>query len=382
MNKPVSEDNMTNNDYNLSNSEKDALGEIGNICMGSCATTLSTLLGKRVTITTPKVSLCKRENIFDGYEKPLIVAQVAYIKGVEGNNVFLVKKEDALLMTDLLMGSDGSSPEEELKEYYLSATSEVMNQMVGSSATSLADILQTDINISPPQVTEVSKEDNFSGVSFEDETFIKVSFRMEIEGLIVSNIMNLMSYDFGKSLVSYITNGGEDEYIEEEPIPQPVEEKPAPAPPAPEPAPAPPVNSRPAPREQVSPPVKEEKIDLKTVKYQSFDDGSVINNLANYEQKNINLLMDVPLQVTVVLGRTKKSIEEILKLNMGSVVVLDRLAGEMVDVHVNGKLFARGEVVVIDDNYGVRITELTEDENLDEYDKRGSKQVLLDMVGS
>ena len=103
MNKPVSEDNMTNIDYNLSNSEKDALGEIGNICMGSCATTLSTLLGKRVTITTPKVSLCKRENIFDGYEKPLIVAQVAYIKGVEGNNVFLVKKEDALLMTDLLM---------------------------------------------------------------------------------------------------------------------------------------------------------------------------------------------------------------------------------------------------------------------------------------
>lgn len=374
MNKPMSEDKMnTNIDYNLSNSEKDALGEIGNICMGSCATTLSTLLGKRVTITTPQVSLCNRENIFDGYEKPLIVAQVAYIKGVEGNNVFLVKKEDALLMTDLLMGNDGSSPEEELKEYYLSATSEVMNQMVGSSATSLADILQTDTNISPPEVTEVSREDNFNGVDFEDEIYIKVSFRMEIEGLIVSNIMNLMSYDFGKNLVSLLT--GEEEQEVEAPVQQQINQTaPVDTPPAKEMA-------TPPPRKKAAPPIQEKEIELKTVKYQSFGDENVANFLQDFDKKNINLLMDVPLQVTVVLGRSQKSIEEILRLNMGSVVVLDRLAGEMVDVHVNGKLFARGEVVVIDDNYGVRITELTEDDTLDDYEKRGTKQVLLDMVG-
>lgn len=376
MNKPMSEDKMnTNIDYNISNSEKDALGEIGNICMGSCATTLSTLLGKRVTITTPQVSLCKRESIFDGYEKPLIVAQVAYIKGVEGNNVFLVKKEDALLMTDLLMGSDGSSPEEELKEYYLSATSEVMNQMVGSSATSLADILQTDTNISPPEVIEVSREDNFNGVNFEDEIYIKVSFRMEIEGLIVSNIMNLMSYDFGKSLVHIIT-GGEEEQVVEAPVQHQTNQSSAPVE-----RPVAKEMATPPPRKKAAPTVEEKEIELKTVKYQSFGDENVANFLQDFDKKNINLLMDVPLQVTVVLGRSQKSIEEILRLNMGSVVVLDRLAGEMVDVHVNGKLFARGEVVVIDDNYGVRITELTEDDTLDDYEKRGTKQVLLDMVG-
>jgi flagellar motor switch protein FliN/FliY len=76
------------------------------------------------------------------------------------------------------------------------------------------------------------------------------------------------------------------------------------------------------------------------------------------DQQNLDLLMNVPLQITAELGRCKLQIAEILKLGTGSIVELDRLAGGPVDLLVNSKLVARGEVVAIDDNFGVRVTEL------------------------
>lgn len=365
----MTENRIGGADYQLSVNEKDALGEIGNICMGTCATTLSTLLGKRVTITTPKVSLCHKDSVFDEYEKPTVVAEVAYTEGVEGNNIFILKKEDALLITDLLMGNDGTSPEEELKEYYLSAMSEVMNQMVGSSATALANILQAHINISPPEVNEVSRDDDFSGVNFKDDTFIKIGFRMEIEDMLVSSIMNLMSYNFGRDLAYLLTNEGNEEAPAGSGKTQQNKDEILP-------------NERKTDAVEKERTVAEnQNVDIRTAKYQSFDHTNVPSNAQKHEDSNSNmdLLMDVPMQVTVVLGKCKKSIEEILNLNMGSVVVLDRLAGEMVDVHVNGKLFARGEVVVIDDYYGVRITELSADKK--EYnDMRSGNLISTDIV--
>ena len=351
----------------LTDNERDALGEIGNICMGTSATTLSQLLGKRVTITTPRVSVVKGNEYLNEYEKPLVATEVSYIQGIDGISIFLIKKEDALAITEVLMGTSAG-----VDELYLSAISEVMNQMVGSSSTSLADILHVSINISPPVIRELTPT---SVIDHSDEILIKTSFLLDIEGLLQSDILQIMPYNFGKKLAATLIGD------EPEPVPQPVQAASAPPQaqtmqpvatptPPPAPAPAPPQSYTPAPQaasprmpsKDVQTMVNDEKIDLKAVKFQSFDNAGDYALSSDFGKSNIDLIIDVPLNVTVVLGRTKKSIKEILDLGRGSVIVLDRMAGEMVDVLVNGKVFARGEVVVIDENYGVRITEITSEQ--------------------
>lgn len=343
----------------LSELEKDTLGEIGNICMGTSATTLSTLIGKRVNITTPRVSTCRGNEYLDDYDKPMVATEVKYTQGVDGTNVFLLKKEDALAITAVLIGSDTDT-----EELYLSAISEVMNQMVGSSSTSLADLLHVSINISPPVVREITRDTTLDN---SGELLIKTSFRLEIEDLLVSNLVQIMPFGFGKNLARKLI-GGEPKAAEPAaPAPAP-QAPPAPAPPPPPAPAAPPPPPAPAPRatyEREDVRMRnEEKVELKAVKFESFE-GKGSDFLSQHPEmgKNIDLIIDVPLHVTVVLGKTRKSIKEILDFNRGSIIVLDRLAGEMVDVLVNGKLFAKGEVVVIDDNYGVRITEITSEQS-------------------
>jgi len=350
MSQTSANDNEINNEHMnepmLTEIEKDTLGEIGNICMGTSATTLSTLLGKRVTITTPRVSTCRGNSYLDEYEKPLVATEVRYTQGVDGNNIFLIKKEDALAITQVLVGTDT-----DLEELYLSAISEVMNQMVGSSSTSLADILHVSVNISPPVVREITRE---TPLTSEGELLIKTSFRLEIEDLLVSNLIQIMPFEFGRRLARKLIGEDADEMVAapQSPPSQPVK-------------PAPPVTPAYAANKKDDIRMRnEEKVELKAVKFESFDSqGS--DFLAEHPEmsKNIDLIIDVPLHVTVVLGKTRKSIKEILEFSRGSIIVLDRLAGEMVDVLVNGKLFAKGEVVVIDDNYGVRITEITAEQN-------------------
>jgi flagellar motor switch protein FliN/FliY len=198
----------------LSEEEKDTLGEIGNICMGTSATTLSTLISKRVIITTPRVTICKGKDYLREYEKPVVATEVSYTQGLDGHNVFVLKKEDALLITSLLMG-DGST-EEQIGELYLSAMSEVMNQMVGASSTALADILHMGINISPPIITEFSQEDQIIGTVFSDDMLIRINFKMEIDGLLAINIMQLMPFAFGKKLAASLLYGEEQAPVRQE----------------------------------------------------------------------------------------------------------------------------------------------------------------------
>jgi flagellar motor switch protein FliN/FliY len=306
-----------------------------------------------VTITTPTVTVIRGNEYLDEYERPVVSTEVSYVKGIDGDTIFLLKKEDALMITAVLLGGD-----DQVEEMYMSAISEVMNQMVGASSTALSDLIHAHVNISPPATREISPEDAEEERSrHNSEVFIRISFKLEIEDLLTSNIMQLLPYDFGKRLAESLTTPAPA-------TPAPVTmasapaRKPEPASPAMEYAAAPPVREAPVRPERND----KQKVELKAVKYQSFDDPDPAQfsmMRSEFDKNNIDLIIDVPLQVTVLLGKSKKSIKEILELGRGSVIVLDRLAGEMVDVLVNGKLFAHGEVVVIDDNYGVRITELT-----------------------
>ena len=376
----------------LSSMEKDALGEIGNISMGSAATTLSVLLGHKVNITTPTVSVDTMSTIQNQYPMPYLVVEVGYVIGINGNNILAIQASDASIIADLMMGGDGLNPQEELNEIHMSAVGEAMNQMMGTVATSLSTMFNKKIDISPPKVNliDLGTEDKITDLVNNDEPVVKTSFRMEVDGLIDSEIMQILPLDVAKEMVSFLMGGGAEAEAQEAPAPAP---EPAPAPVAPEPAPvaaapapaqaapapqpaapqyaAPPQPQYAAPPQQpqytappmgaqpvYAPPAYANNVVSSGVPVQNAQFAPLTNEPVEVNAANISLIQDVPLQVTVELGRTKKSIREILEFSTGSIIELDKLAGEPVDIHVNGQLTAKGEVVVIDENFGVRITEI------------------------
>lgn len=360
-------------DNELSPIEEDALGEIGNITFGSAATALSTLLGKKVDITTPQVSLIRREDLDVEFPKPHVAVHVQYVDGFQGINSLVIKTRDAQIIADLMLGGEGEIDEAQpLNEIHVSAVQEAMNQMMGSSATSMSTIFNRFVNISPPGV-DILDVTNGSGVSSLPpvDVFVKIMFRLKIGELIDSTIMQLLPVSFAKELVSTLMGGTpapeavEPAYTPEPPAPAaaPPQSAPAYTPPAspPQPAYMPPMPEQPAamPAMQPSGPqtignVPVRNVNVQPVQFANFQGAPYIQA----DETNLNLLLDIPLKVTVELGRTQKQIKEILELSQGSVIELDKLAGEPVDILVNNKLIAKGEVVVIDENFGVRVTDI------------------------
>ena len=389
-------DANTDGEETLTDEQKDAIGEISNISMGTAATTLSTLLNQTVNITTPKVTYMNWQELADSYDKPCVFLQISYTSGLDGNNVLVLKERDVKIITDLMMGGPGNVSDEPIGELHLSAIGEAMNQMMGSAATSMSSMLGKKIDISPPIANLVDLNDNNKKdiPEFLQKRFVKVSFRMTIGTLIDSEIMQLYPFDFARHLyetfmhdaVSGMTTSTKEAQPEQQasepaPQPQPVQQ-PAPQPqPVQQPAPQPQPVQQPAPQPQpvqqptpqpqqmagavppqgyamppqgyAMPSQNYENVNVQPASFQPFTGG---NALPGHE--NIDLIMDVPLEVTVELGRTTKSIKEILEFAPGTIVELNKIAGEPIDVLVNGKYVAKGEVVVIEESFGVKITEI------------------------
>lgn len=348
----------------LTDIEKDAIGEIANISMGTSATTLYSLVNRKVNITTPTVSIANWKNFIDEQEKPCVFIQIKYTEGLDGANILIMRERDVKVITDLMMGGDGSNIDGELGELHLSAISEAMNQMMGSSATSLSSMLGRMIDISPPEASLVNILENKNGADiapFLAGDFVKIEFRMQIEDLVDSTIMQLYPIDFAKSLYKIFMDqqmGTSAAPAQPDPAPQP-QSVPAPQPqpdPAPQPQPyVPPQAEMPQmPQMQQAMP-QMQQANIQPAQFQAFN-TQMPQQMAS--QENIGLIMDVPLEVTVELGRTKKSIAEILDFTPGTIIELDKIAGEPIDVLVNGKFVAKGEVVVIEESFGIRVTEI------------------------
>ena len=348
-------------DGGISDLERDALGEIGNISMGGAATTLSVLLGRKVSITTPTVSVSNLRTLKEKYPVPFLVVEVGYSIGIEGNNVLCIQAKDAAIIADLMMGNDGTNPDTELSELHMSAVSECMNQMMGSVATSLSSMFSKKVDITPPVVTlvDLGTEEVVSKLLDKVDPIIQASFRMEVDGLIDSEIMQLLPVDVAKDMVDALMNQSADVDNEEEAVVAAAAAPPPPAAasaPAPAPAAPPAAAAAPANYGYGAPPMQPHV--ASNVPVQSAQFTPLSSTPVQVNDANIGLILDVPLQVNVELGRTKKSIKDILDLTKGSIVELDKLAGEAVDIMVNGKYLAKGEVVVIDENFGVRIMEI------------------------
>ena len=353
-------DSPSDDDAGITDLERDALGEIGNISMGGAATTLSVLLGRKVSITTPTVSVSNLKALKEKYPVPFLVVEVGYSIGIEGNNVLCIQAKDAAIIADLMMGNDGTNPDQELSELHMSAVSECMNQMMGSVATSLSSMFNKKVDITPPVVTlvDLGTEEVVSKLLDKVDPIIQASFRMEVDGLIDSEIMQLLPVDVAKDMVDALMNQQPDVDNEEEAMAAAAAPPPPAAAPAAAPPPAAPAAAAAAPANygygaQPMQPHVASNVPVQSAQFTPLSSVPVQVNDAN-----IGLILDVPLQVNVELGRTKKSIKDILDLTKGSIVELDKLAGEPVDIMVNGKYLAKGEVVVIDENFGVRITEI------------------------
>lgn len=360
----------------LSLDEQDALGEISNICMGTAATTLYSLVNQKVTITTPTVRASSWDELWANYDVPCVFIDISYQEGISGNNFLILTEKDVKVITDLMMGGDGTGTLDELSELHMSAICEAMNQMMGSSSTSLSSMLNRKIDISPPtaELVKNAREIDEDKVSaFASDKFATVSFRMEIGDLVDSNIIQLYPMDFARELLDVFSTSQQ----EEEPAPAaaapPPPSAPAPSAPASQPAdmqPQPMMGGgygqpmpnmpygQPGMPYPYAPPVQD--VNVQPVQFQAFATG--VNPIT--QQENIDLIMDVPLQVTVELGRTSKSIKEILEFAPGTIIELERIAGEPIDVLVNGKLVAKGEVVVIEESFGIRVTEIIKQKNL------------------
>lgn len=390
-------DNTPNTDKPeaLSDTEKDAVGEISNISMGTAATTLSSLLNQKVNITTPRVEVADWDKLSRKYDRPCVMLQIRYKEGIDGNNVLILKERDVKIITDLMMGGTGNVDDgEELTDLHLSAIGEAMNQMMGSAATSLSSMFNRKIDISPPiaNIVETYNEMDETLPQFLNDNFVIVAFKMQIGDLIDSEIMQLYPIDFAKELLTMfsIDQEAQSDNSSASTEPTPAEQTAAPQPQA-----APQLQAATAPQQPMpdmsqqgmmqqgmmqqgmpmqgmpygygmpmqgmpygygmpmqQAPVKD--VNVSPASFQPFQ--ADVNPLV--QQENIDLIMDVPLEVTVELGRVSKSIKDILDFAPGTIVELNKIAGEAVDVLVNGKYVAKGEVVVIEENFGVRITEI------------------------
>ncbi|MGQ4664630.1 flagellar motor switch phosphatase FliY [Metabacillus halosaccharovorans] len=387
---PVETEVRLNNEDYFDAMEEDAIGEIGNISFGSSATALSTLLQQKVEITTPSVSIIHKNKLGEQFQHPYVAIEVNYTEGFSGSNLLVIKQSDAAIIADLMIGGDGTNPDEMLGEIQVSAVQEAMNQMMGSAATSMSTIFNKKVDISPPSVELLdANETEDANTIPNEELFVQVSFRLKIGTLIDSNIMQLLPLHFAKDLIDQLINPKQEaaataEAIKEVQEPQAVTHAPIPEMTHSYQNDAQQSNSHAQPvyeqqmqqqqpsfynpmyQQQFGQPMYESvpgqhiqqrpqpSVNVKPAEFASFEQVS-------YQQQgmqNLDMLLDIPLKVTVELGRTKRSVKEILELSSGSIIELDKLAGEHVDILVNNKIVAKGEVVVIDENFGVRVTDI------------------------
>ncbi len=392
----------------LTSMEIDIMGELSNISMGTAATTLSSLVNQKVDITTPKVGVSTWQDLVDQYDRPCVFIQISYKEGINGNNVFILKDTDVKIIADLMMGGDGTNIEGEVGELHLSAICEAMNQMMGSSSTSLSSMLNMKIDITPPTANLIDLNDDFALEDYSDflkGNFIKIAFKMTVGDLVNSEIMQLYPVELCKTLCNRFGMGGDSSQSETSTTSEPEQSAAATVQDIPPASNMPSMEQQPMagnmnygmpmqdasqammqgipmqnmqqgmmqqgmmqqgmmmqgmPMQQGMPQgmmmtgMPMQNINVQQAQFQTFSPDIVAVN----QKENINLIMDVPLQVTVELGRTSKSIQDILEFSPGTIIELNKIAGEPVDVLVNNKYVAKGEVVVIEESFGVRVTEI------------------------
>jgi flagellar motor switch protein FliN/FliY len=372
------------NDNIFSEMERDVIGEVMNISLGSSATSLSTLLGKRVEITVPKVNVINAIDFSYENLEPAIGVEINYVEGLNGVNLMIWRRMDAKAIIEILLGQSISDDEFEMDEINTSAICEVMNQMMGSAATALSDFLGKPINISTPIAYEIDDNTEFKNKYFvDDDVIVAVSFELFIEGSVQSQFINVMPVSLARDIVSNFLKGTDGvnseiaeigindkdteleeiksheleennktsiEYFDEEDDEEEEESYVERA------------VIKSAPKKLKKKKKEQTPVNVRTIEYEEFDDEEDL--LTEEQRSNLELIMSVPLEISVEIGKSKRLIKDILEFSQGTIIELDKQAGALVDIVVNGQLIAKGEVVVVNDNFGVRVVEIIKKEEI------------------
>jgi flagellar motor switch protein FliN/FliY len=337
-----------NDQISLTGMEADIIGEVMNISMGAAATAMSTILDKKVSITTPRLVTSKVKEYEFSHLEPVVGVLIKYIEGIGGFNLLLLKVEDLKKILAHLLSMEAKDINE-FDEIGKSAICEIMNQMMGSASSALASFLGVKVNISPPDIIDaMDKKGVQERFSVSGENILSIGFDINIEGMVKSEFVSIMEPRLAKEIIKMSLGENQVEQDEEEKTEtiidlEPIAKKEA-------------VVDVPEPQiSDAGPPVPKEKVQAVPYSYPDLGSekpaGSGLNS-------NLDLIMSVPVQITVELGKTKRKIKDITEFAPGNIIVLDRQAGDQVDIVANGRLIARGDVVVVDDNYSVRITEI------------------------
>ncbi|PFL21954.1 flagellar motor switch phosphatase FliY [Bacillus cereus] len=303
----------------LTQEEKDVLGEIANISIGSASTVLSTLLNQPVTISTPNVEAINVRH-YEGVPVPFVILNVDFVEGLKNENVFVFTKDVALTMVDLMMMGTGEiDPEKELSELELSGIKEIMNQMMGHAATAMSEIFKEKMDMTPPDVKFVSlkEEMEYLGEAMEVDELVQITFNIEIGDLLQSKMYQILPIAEAKEMVRRLLypmveeqEKIVEEVIEEEEIPTPV---------------------------------------IQPIEYQEVKQVEPV-------YMDASILQNVEMNVKFVFGSTVRTIQDILSLQENEAVVLDEDIDEPIQIYVNDVLVAYGELVNVDGFFGVKVT--------------------------
>lgn len=317
---------------------------------------VSQALGKSVVLSNPEVSTLSSEQLIKETAPHQVMIKTGYNVGQSYPLLYLIKDYDVAVIFDILMGKDGRNPDLEIGDLQISAIGEVMNQLIGAAATAISGELSTKLAMQPPASESLNLEQSPLPQPYEGQ-LLTIRYQLTIEGVIDSEIFEIWPLREAQAFHEQFTA--------------------PPAPPAPEPtastvpvnpaAPAPPPHMpdtssqgayAAAPAPHYAPPQQQQPQGpaqpIQQVQFAPLNAPPQAPQAAG----GLDRILDIPLKVTVELGSSRLKVKNVLELTKGSVVELDKLSGEPVDLLVNGRLMARGEVVVINENFGVRISEI------------------------
>ncbi len=341
----------------LSEGEKQSFLSVVNTITDAQSATLTGMMGKSVEISPPSVEIVDGDSVAVAFGDSFVRVKASFNEGVNGYHSYLFTTDTSKAIAALLTGLD----QVDLDDAALSAISEAVNTVSGSAVTAFGDKINTTIMTEPSsaELLDSSSSDIPSG------KVLKLNFPITIEGYPQAVFNELFDISVVKAIIEQSqpqgkaqAGSGMDDMFAGMGGGQP---------------------SSPARQQSTQASggmggmmpqgggfggqqggmgaamggQKQNFVNIQNVQYPSLTPGHM-----GGEQGNISLLMDVNMEMTVELGRTKKPIREILSMGEGTIIELDKLAGEPVDILVNHKLIANGEVVVIDENFGVRVTKI------------------------
>lgn len=338
---PAIEENEQFLKLGITEKDLNGLNKLFRISIEASTEVLKSVTQKDVKVESIDViKIAGGEELSKLINSPYLATKVDYVKGLRGLDILLIKQSDMNNLMKLQFESMGYEIEDLDTEMTISASNEIMNQMMGNASNKLGTELGIFIDISTPET--IIREDDDSVIPFLKEdslSYVYTTFKLNIDGEVTGDLIKVLDADFLEELRDIMHGEDESEVNEEKETDQ---------------------NETEHKSDKEVPNIAQPIDEKQEVSLYDLPNLYSTNNNCCESQASMKRVKNVEIEMTVELGRTKMSVQDILKLDKGSIVEINRLAGEHVDLLANGELIAKGEIVVIKDNFGLRILSIVD----------------------